>query len=435
MRRGDELSPRLLRQNVLASFSERAFTEEVIERRSFGRVQITLNRPEAIRHVLIENADNYGRTGTTVRLLHPVVGNGIFLAEGEDWREQRRSLAPPFAPRTLPLLARHVAAVAGETVSRLAAAEGLVDLLEPMHQLAIAVAGRAMFSLDMAEFGPRMRMLLRSYGENLGVPRLLDLVLPIWVPVRRDFARWRFGRRWRALVAEIVAARRAKGAAAGGDLFDLIANDADNGRPVPAARVVDQVATMIAAGHATTAVALFWTLYLVASVPAVQQAIADEAGPLDLGPDGAADALPWLIYTRAAVQEALRLYPPAYAIVRRALGADTAGGVTIPKGAIVMIAPWLLHRHRRLWSEPDRYDPARFLPGAAPPDRFAYLPFGVGPRVCIGAQFALTEATLVLARLVQAFRIVRADPEPAMPVAAITVRPASPAPRFLLSRR
>ena len=435
MRGGDELSPRLLRQNVLASFSERAFTEEVIERRNFGRVQITLNRPDAIRHVLIDNAGNYGRTAATVRLLHPIVGDGIFLAEGEDWREQRRSLAPPFAPRTLPLLARQVGAVADETVARLAAARGPIDLLEPMHQLAIAVAGRAMFSLDTTEFGPRMRTMLRSYGEGLGKPGLFDLLLPVWVPVWRDLARRRFGRRWRALVGEIVAARRANGAAEGGDLFDLIASDAETGKAVPPARVIDQVATMIAAGHATTAVALFWTLYLVASVPTAQQAVADEAAALDLGPEGAAEALPRLVYAKAAVQEALRLYPPAYAIVRRALGADVAGGVAVPKGAVVMMAPWLLHRHRRLWDEPDRYDPARFLPGATPPDRFAYLPFGVGPRVCIGAQFALTEATLVLARLLQAFRIERADRTPAMPVAAITVRPAQPAPRFLLARR
>lgn len=435
MRGGDELSPRLLRQNVLASFSERAFTEEVIERRNFGRVQITLNRPDAIRHVLIDNAGNYGRTAATVRLLHPIVGDGIFLAEGEDWREQRRSLAPPFAPRTLPLLARQVGAVADETVARLAAARGPIDLLEPMHQLAIAVAGRAMFSLDTTEFGPRMRTMLRSYGEGLGKPGLFDLLLPVWVPVWRDLARRRFGRRWRALVGEIVAARRANGAAEGGDLFDLIASDAETGKAVPPARVIDQVATMIAAGHATTAVALFWTLYLVASVPTAQQAVADEAAALDLGPEGAAEALPRLVYAKAAVQEALRLYPPAYAIVRRALGADVAGGVAVPKGAVVMMAPWLLHRHRRLWDEPDRYDPARFLPGATPPDRFLYLPFGVGPRVCIGAQFALTEATLVLARLLQAFRIERADRTPAMPVAAITVRPAQPAPRFLLARR
>jgi cytochrome P450 len=181
-------------------------------------------------------------------------------------------------------------------------------------------------------------------------------------------------------------------------------------------------------------VALFWALYLVASTPAVQEKIAAEAAPLDLGPEGAAEALGQLPYTRATVQEALRLYPPAYGVFRLARHADRAGGVAVPKGAIVMIAPWLLHRHRRLWAAPDVFDPARFLPGAPPPDRFAYLPFGVGPRVCIGAQFALTEATLVLARLVREFTISRADDEPVIPVAAITVRPDRPPP-FRLRRR
>jgi cytochrome P450 len=141
-----------------------------------------------------------------------------------------------------------------------------------------------------------------------------------------------------------------------------------------------------------------------------------------------------LVYTRATVQEALRLYPPAYGIFRVARKSDVAGGITIPKGAIVMVAPWLLHRHRRFWRDPDRFDPTRFLPGAAQPDRFVYLPFGIGPRVCIGAQFALTEATLVLARLVQAFEIRRADSRSVTPVAAITVRPDHPPP-FHLRRR
>jgi cytochrome P450 len=166
----------------------------------------------------------------------------------------------------------------------------------------------------------------------------------------------------------------------------------------------------------------------------VQQRIAAEAAPLDLGPEGAAEALARLAYTRAVVQEALRLYPPAYGIFRVARHADEADGVPVPKGALVMIAPWLLHRHRRLWTEPDVFDPSRFLPGMPPPDRFAYLPFGIGPRVCIGAQFALTEATLVLARLVREFEIDRADDEPVIPVAAITVRPDRPPP-FRLRRR
>ena len=172
----------------------------------------------------------------------------------------------------------------------------------------------------------------------------------------------------------------------------------------------------------------------VASVPSVQQRIADEAASLDLGADGTADCLARLVYTRATVQEALRLYPPAYGIFRVARKADAAGGITIPKGAVIMIAPWLLHRHRRLWRDPDLFEPTRFLPGAPQPARFSYLPFGVGPRVCIGAQFALTEATLVLARLVQAFEIGLADSRPVVPVAAITVHPDHAAP-FRLRRR
>jgi cytochrome P450 len=429
-----------MRRNVLAGFSERAFEEEVLSRRLFGRVQLTLNRPDAIRHVLIDNAENYTRTSGTVRLLYPIVGRGLVLAEGEDWRMQRRTVAPSFAPRTLPMLARQVGAVADELVATLAAEPGEVDFLDHMHRLAIEVAGRAMFSLEMEAFAPRMRAMLREYGEGLAQPSLIDIVLPAWLPAPHDFARWRFRRRWLGLIDEIIAARQAKAAflprgdGAPRDLLELMGTDPETGKPVSRRRLADQVATMISAGHATTALALFWALYLVASAPSVQQRIADEAAPLDLGAEGAADALGRLVYTRAVVQESLRLYPPAYGLFRVARRADEGAGIEVPKGAVVMIAPWLLHRHRKLWDEPDRFDPERFLPGSPPPDRFAYLPFGAGPRVCVGAQFALTEATLVLARLVQAFEIRRADTAPVIPVAAITVRPDHPPPFRLAPR-
>ena len=429
-----------MRRNVLAGFSERAFEEEVLARRLFGRVQLTLNRPDAIRHVLIDNAENYRRTSGTVRLLYPIVGRGLVLAEGEDWRMQRRTVAPSFAPRTLPMLAREVGAVADELVATLAAKPGEVDFLEHTHRVAIEVAGRAMFSLEMEAFAQRMRAMLREYGEGLAQPTLIDIVLPAWLPAPADFARWRFRRRWLGLIDEIIAARQGKAAflprdnSAPRDLLELMGTDPETGRPVSRRRLADQVATMISAGHATTALALFWALYLVASAPSVQQRITEEAAPLELGPEGAADALGRLVYTRAVVQESLRLYPPAYGIFRVARRADKAAGIEVPKGAVVMIAPWLLHRHRKLWAEPDRFNPERFLPGAPAPDRFAYLPFGAGPRVCVGAQFALTEATLVLGRLVQAFEIRRADDAPVIPVAAITVRPDHP-PSFRLRAR
>ena len=144
--------------------------------------------------------------------------------------------------------------------------------------------------------------------------------------------------------------------------------------------------------------------------------------------------MPKLVYTRAVVQEALRLYPPAFTLARQARRADTAGGIAIPARAVVLIAPWVLHRHRRLWDQPEKFDPARFLPGAPPPERCAYLPFGMGPRVCVGAQFALTEATLVLAAMIRAFHIERADTKPVVPVAIVTTQPDHP-PLFRLAPR
>jgi unspecific monooxygenase len=426
----------MLRTNVLASFGRRAFEDEVVATRLLFHRQVILNRPASIRHVLVDNAENYRRTPATIRLLYPITGTGLFLAEGDDWREQRRTVAPAFAPRTIPLLVPQIARATNELMANLITADDEVDLSELMALLALEIAGRSMFSLEMGEFGPLMRELLRGYGERLGRPTMLDILLPVGITAPRDFGRRRFRRRWLALINAIIAARQARPeeASAPRDLLDLLSKDGETGEPVAQSRLADQVGTMIAAGHATTAVVLFWSLFLVASVSEAQEHIFAEVETLDLGPENALAALGRLTYTRAVVSEALRLYPPAYSIVRVARRADNAAGVPVPAGTVVQISPWVLHRHRRLWTEPEAFDPSRFLPGAPAPDRFAYLPFGTGPRVCIGAQFALTEAVLVLARLVQAFEITRTSEEPVLPVAAITIQPDHP-PGFRLKPR
>jgi cytochrome P450 len=291
------------------------------------------------------------------------------------------------------------------------------------------VAGRAMFSMSMDRHGRELRALITHYAGHLGRPSLLDFLLPSFIPSPRDFGRRRFRRRWMHLIGRIITERQTGNTeAAAGDLLDLLSIDAKPGQ------LVERVATMLAAGHETTAVALFWALYILATTPDIQQRVAAEVGMLDLGPDGSTDALSKLVYTRAVVQETLRLYPPAFTLVRQARETDIAGGIPVPARTIVFISPWVLHRHRRLWSQPERFNPSRFLPGAPSPDRFAYLPFGIGPRVCIGAQFALTEATLVLAAVVQAFRIERASKEPVVPVAIVTNQPDHP-PLFRLYPR
>ncbi len=188
----------------------------------------------------------------------------------------------------------------------------------------------------MERYGPELRGLIKAYAARLGRPSLLDFMLPPSIPSPRDALRWRFRRHWMRLIRRIIAARRdqvSAGDAAGAprDLFDLMssARDPDTGALFPPDRLADQVATMIVAGHETTAVALFWSLYLLAGAPEIQGRLAAEAAPLDLGPGHAAQSLPRLTYTRAVVHEALRLYPPAFTLARQALAAETAGGIPI----------------------------------------------------------------------------------------------------------
>jgi cytochrome P450 len=222
-----------------------------------------------------------------------------------------------------------------------------------------------------------------------------------------------------------MAERRAAGKTAGAptsDLFDLMnaARDPETGQAFSDEQLGDQVATMILAGHETTATALFWSLYLLALDPATQDEVAREVKGATTG--GGLD-LERLKFTRAVMDETMRLYPPAFLIARAALAPDQIAGLPVKKGDVILIAPWLLHRHEKLWRDPNAFVPQRFMAPEPAPDRFAYLPFGVGARVCIGAHFALVEATLALAKMIGAFRIELLDKEPLMPIGIVTTQP------------
>ena len=427
-----------LRTNALGMWPAEAYEKDVLVQSFFGRRRMLLNHPDAIHRVLVENAANYRRSPATIRILRPIVGDGLFLSEGEEWKHQRRTIAPALAPRVIPLLARHVADATDEAVARLAAMNGApVDLLAMMQFLALEIAGRSMFSLEMQQHGAALRRFIAGFASRLGRPYLLDMILPASVPNLRDLARRRFRARWLEFMDQIIdARRRAPAGDTPRDLFDLLlaARDPETGAAFSRAQLRDQVATMIVAGHETTAIALFWSLFLLASAPAEQARLAAEVCEIDLSSDAAGNALPRLTYTRAVVSEALRLYPPAFIIVREAVGADRLDGIDIPPRRLVMIAPWVLHRHRRFWENPDAFDPGRFLRGTTPAHRFAYLPFGAGPRVCVGAQFAMAEAVIVLAKLVRSFHVELADGDRILPVAVVTTQPDHPA-RFRLRPR
>lgn len=420
-----------IRRNALVTWGEPAFEVDVVGRPFLGRQSLLVNAAEGIRHVLIDNAQAYGRTPATVRILHPMIGDGLFLAEGEAWRHQRRTVAPAFAPRSMAMVATHAAVATDEAVARLGAG-GPADLLRLMQRLALEVAGRALFSTAMERHGADVRRGMESYGRRLARPFVLDFVLPADAPHPLTAIRRRAGREFKRVLERIIAERAAEGVKEPPrDLWDLLstARDPETGEGFGDEALRDQIATLLIAGHETTALTLFWSLYLLALDPRWQASVADEAmaAPADAGLDD-------LPVAKAVVQESLRLYPPAFTIVRMAKEADTVMGRELPKGSLVVIAPWVLHRHKKHWRDPHAFDPSRFMPDATPPDRFAYLPFGVGPRVCIGAQFALTEATVVLSRLIGAFAIDIMGSKRVTPVAVVTTVP-DRAPTFRLRPR
>ena len=415
-----------MRESVIGTWGQRAYEEDILQGRFFGHSSFILNTPDAIRHVLVDNYENYTRTPAGFRVLRPVLGEGLLIAEGRAWKHQRRTLAPAFTPRAVTTLIPHMIAVTDETIAKLRATCGQpVDLREAMQRMTLEIAGRTMFSFEMGRHGPTLRDFVMEYGARLARPHLLDLMLPLGWPSPQDFSRARFRKRWTSFVAMLMAERRAAGKNEGApprDLFDLMvaARDPVTGDAFTDQQLGDQVATMILAGHETTATTLFWSLYLLALDPTSQDQLAAEVQGTTV--TGALD-LDRLKFTRAVVDETMRLYPPVFLIARAAAGPDTVAGRPVKNKDVILIAPWLLHRHEKLWRDPNAFIPSRFMPGAPSPDRFAYLPFGVGARVCIGAHFALVEATLALARIVGAFRIELLDQEPVLPVGVVTTQP------------
>ncbi len=423
---------RAIRENALTIWPEAAYRDPVVSRRLFGGLSVVLNAPDAIHRVLVDNHANYRRTAASIRILRPITGNGLLLSTGENWKSQRRATAPALAPRVIPLLCQHVNAAAAAALGTLGEQ---TDMLAFMQNLALDIAGRSMFSLETQRHGAAMRRLLTEFGQRHAHPHLLDMLLPISIPAPRDWGRARFSKRWMHFIETMMMERvaRATPDERPRDLFDLLrdARDPETGAGFSPAGLRDQIATLILAGHETTAITLFWASVLLARSPETQEWMAEEVASKDLTSEAALSAL---IRTRAVVNETLRLFPPAFTLARQAIAPDQIGDLHLPRRTIVMIAPWILHRHHAFWDNPAAFDPARFMPQAQPPARFAFMPFGAGPRICVGAQFAMAEAILVLAALVQRFRFTMDTARPVMPVAIVTTQP-DHAPMFQVSRR
>jgi len=427
-------------RDPLLMWSERHFNEpQLYGRGPLGEV-LVVSHPEGVRHVLTENAANYEKGELQRRVLGPMLARGLLLTEGDAWRRVRRILAPLFTPAKMATLNGRMAEVSFARVEAwsLAARGRVLDIDSEMSGLTFDILSATMFS---DELGGEARGFERALNQFLANGARIDpldvLGAPDWAPRLGRLTSFRSARFFEQRVTALVEARRARieaGEAVQPDLLSalLVARD-EHGDALSDEEVASNILTFILAGHETTARALGWTLHLLSRQPEVLARLQAEADVFDVGKPNWADDLPW---TRAVLEETMRLFPPAPTMARKALAADEIGGQHIEAGATVIISPWILQRHALLWDDPDAFRPERFLPeNRKSIDRYAYLPFSAGPRVCIGAAFAMQEAMIALAAILRSAEVEALTTVEPRPVHQITLRSREPMRLRLRARR
>ena len=426
---------RALQANPITAFAEQAYDTDMLPVRRFTGI-VLVNQPQAILRIFVGNADNYAKSRQQQRRLQPGLGEGLLTAEGETWRAARRLTAPLFTPKAVTQLLEDMQAEASAMRERwLARPEpsAPLDLAAEFQRLTYEIVSRTVFSGDLDDDRLQIQANMAVYFDSVGRINISNLFnLPPWLPTPTGLRARPALKFFRSVVERAVTARDKAGRREAGDLLDrlLQAADPQTGKGMSAPQVSDNVLTFLAAGHETTANALAWILYLLALFPQAEERVVAEIEA------NAGKALDGLVFTRAVINETLRLYPPAPFIGRQALGDDELAGWPIKAGTQLLIAPWMLHRHRRLWSEPDAFHPERFLPPQAEAiERGTYLPFGLGPRICIGQGFAIQEILIVLTTILPAFRFRLVDPERVFPKAHLTLSPLNGLPMIVSARR
>jgi cytochrome P450 len=418
-------SLRAARRNLLSIIPEIATRQPMVSGRTGTRWHMVME-PGAIRRVLLEELDNYPKSTVTKTLLRPAIGESLFIAEGAHWRWQRRAAAPVFSHRNVMNLAPVMTAAAERSAARIAAAgPRAVDMAAEMVRTTFDVIADVTFSGDGTFDAEGVHRGIDAYIAEAGRISLFDILgLPDWVPRPGRLVAVSAVAGMKRVADAAVEARRARGHEGVPDLLDLLLDgeDPESRRRMSTPELRDNLLTFIVAGHETTALALGWSLYLCAFDQEVQDRARAEAVAV-LGTRAATGAdVARLPYIRQIIDEALRLYPPAGIVSRTTREPDTLCGREIRPGDTVIIPIYALHRHHMLWPAPDRFDPARFADRKAIP-RYAYLPFGDGPRICIGASFALQEAVIVLATLLSRFRFTPVPGRDPAPVMILTLRP------------
>ena len=410
---------RAFRRDILSAQPARLYRAWMAEFRTPFFRSYLCNDPDLVRRVLDERPADFPKSDRVTEGLRPLLGRSVFVTNGEEWLRQRRIIDPAFEGGRVKEAFPAIWAAAEAAVARMAVGEVEVELAA--SHAAADVIFRSLFSLPIEDrVAQAVFHAFRAYQRSAPILNLgAFLPLPRWVPRLHRGATKRSAKVIRELIGGLTAGR-AEAIAAGTAPADLatrimVTPDPVTGERFGTAEMVDQVAIFFLAGHETSASALGWALYLLATHPEAQERVAAEAGALrpEFGVMGS------LRFTRDVFREALRLYPPVPMLVRETAQAEEFRGRKVKRGAQVVISPWHLHRHERLWERPDAFDPDRWA-GEVP--QGGYLPFSRGPRVCPGAGFAMLEGVLLLAHLVRAFRYEALPDRVPVPVAHLTVR-------------
>lgn len=414
------------RRNVLELIPEIATHAPIISNPRGKRWHMVMD-PDALRRVLRDRVEDYPKSDVTKLMLAPAIGQSLFIAEGQEWLWQRRTAAPVFSHRNVANLAPVMTAAADRAADRFAAATGrAADAFDEMVTATFEVISDVTFSGGEGFDRDAVHKAIDAYMAQTAKISLLDVIgAPPWVPRPSRMMSGPGMRDMKKMADTTIDRRRTDPTAkAMPDLLDLLmaGEDPKSGRKMTTEEIRDNLLTFIVAGHETTALTLSWALYLCAFDPAVQDRARAEARSVLGTRSATAEDVARLPFIRQVIDEALRLYPPAAFLSRTAQKNDELCGREVRRGDTVILPIYALHRHKKLWENPDRFDPDRFAPGHKT-DRFAFLPFGDGPRICIGANFAIQEAVIILATLLARFRFARIPGKDPKPVMILTLRP------------
>ena len=433
---------RILRKvvrNPLEAWPPAIYTEPLVRSRFLGQTTLFVTGPEFVQQVLVDDADSFIKAEQMRRALEPALGQAILTAEGARWRLQRRTAAPVFRPANVSGFLPAMLDAAETTKRRWSkmAPGSELDVAHEMMGVTFDIILDTMLSgrgdTDVARVERSMNDMLESTSWTLA---LSALRAPTWTPFPGKWKADRGSAYLRGMVRDRVVQRRRTGERHD-DLLSLMldATDPETGAALDEGDIADNILTFIAAGHETTALALTWTFFLLSRHPEIEARVLSEIQAVTAGQPLDASKVASLSYTRMVIQEAMRIYPPAPVVVRQSTRNISIGGEEITPADTVILPIYAVHHHKLLWDEPERFDPDRFTPEAVKSrHRYSYLPFGAGPRICIGMGFALLEAAAILGTLLPAIKLESAPDFTPTPKLRVTMRPAEGMPMRVYRR-